>query len=392
MKKYRLTDQRTVFGIVAKLNNTTLIDPKTKQKFQIKNPNLVNDIIKSVYLEIVPETTLTTRPSSLSCVLKENRVEIRIKQVNPYQEDLFQVMEILIEPLERSAKRKAIEDIYANQFQVAAKIDISTIISVYGKTSIINQALNQWQVHLEQILTNFGYFIKRVNIGFYYAADTPLMEALSSTPSPYYLRDSNRGNFYTERGFFSPKKLNEMYVRSYLDNLLVNNIKSVLIFPVFSNEKILLGYFEIISNLPDLGNAALQNEIDGKQGISPLLAFLEKQAEEYVFHLEFSYAKDWEVVGSQCMIRDLSQDGRGIGIYLPNASLLENRPVGTPTSFQITINGLNYTFYGSLRSIKSPTAENESQSAGIHIFQCDRPEGLQLLESYASQLIEPEVI
>ena len=244
MKKYRLTDQRTVLGILSKLVNTSLIDPKTKQKYQIKNPTSVSDIIKSVHFELSSDLPLTSKPSILSCVLKDNRVEIKIKQVNPYQDDLFLVNEILIEPLERSAKRTNIEDIYAKNFQVAAKIDISTIISLYGKTSIINQALNQWQVHLEQILSNYGYFIKRVNIGFYYAADTPLMEALSASSSPYYLRDSNRNLFYTDRGFFSPKKLNEIYVRSYLDNLLVNNIKSVLIFPVFSNEKILLGYYQ----------------------------------------------------------------------------------------------------------------------------------------------------
>jgi len=392
MKKYRLTDQRTVLGILSKLVNTTLLDPKTKQKYQIKNPISVSDIIKSVHFELTSEAPLTSKPSVLSCLLKDNRVEIKIKQVNPYQDDLFLVTEVLIEPLERSAKRTSIEDIYTKNFQVAAKIDISTIISLYGKTSIINQALNQWQVHLEQILTNYGYFIKRVNIGFYYAADTPLMEALSTTSSPYYLRDSNRSLFYTERGFFSPKKLSEIYVRSYLDNLLVNNIKSVLIFPVFSNEKILLGYFEIMSNLPDLGNAALQQDIDGSQGISPLLAFLERQAEEYVFHLEFSYAKDWEIVGDKCLIRDLSQDGRGIGIYLPNSNILENRPVGTPSSFQVEINGLIYTFYGSLRSIKKPSLEGENYSAGVHIFQCDRPEGLALLETYASQLISHEVV
>jgi hypothetical protein len=392
MKKYRLTDQRTVLGILSKLTNTTLIDPKSKQKYQIKNPSSVSDIIKSVHFELGSEELITTKPASLSCVLKENRVEIRIKQVNPYQDDLFQVSEILIEPLERSAKRTSIEDIHAKQFQVAAKIDISTIISLYGKTSIINQALNQWQVHLEQILTNNNYFIKRVNIGFYYAAETPLMEALGGTSAPYYLRDSNKGIFYTDRSFFSPKRLSEMYIRTYLDNLLVNNIKSVLIFPVFSNEKVLLGYFEIMSNLPDLGNAPLQNAIEGSEGISPLMSFLESQAEEFVFHLEFSYAKDWEIVGSQCLIRDLSQDGRGIGIYLPNTNLMENRPVGSPVSFQIDINGLTYTFYGSLRSIKKPSGDIESHSAGVHIFQCDRPEGLPLLQSYASQIIEQEVV
>jgi hypothetical protein len=392
MKKYRLTDQRTVLGILSKLTSTNLIEPKSKQKFQIKNPTSVSDIIKSVHFELSSDTPITTNPGALVCVLKDNRVDIRVKQVNPYRADLFQVTEIVIEPLERSAKRTAIEDIRAKQLQVAAKIDISTIISLYGKTSIINQALNQWQVHLEQILSNNGYFIKRVNIGFYYAADTPLMEALSASSSTYYLRDSNKGIFYTERGFFPPKKLNDVYVRTYLDNLLVNNIKSVLIFPVFSTDRVLLGYFEVISNLPDLGNAQLHDAIEGQEGLSPLLNFLEARAEEFVYHLEFSYAKDWELIANECLVRDLSQDGRGIGIYLPNVKSMDNKPIGSPVSFQIEINGMPYVFYGSVRSIKPPTSDTEKHSVGIHIFQCDRPDGLSLLESYASQIISREVV
>ena len=147
-----------------------------------------------------------------------------------------------------------------------------------------------------------------------------------------------------------------------------------------------------MSNLPDLGNAALQNDIAGPQGINPLLSFLEKQAEEYVFHLEFSYAKDWEVISNQCMIRDLSQDGKGIGIYIPIGNSMDNKPVGSPISFQIDINGLTYTFFGSLRSVKKSSPENESPSVGINIFQCDRPDGLPLLETYASTLIGTEVV
>ncbi|GBF51555.1 hypothetical protein LPTSP4_30930 [Leptospira ryugenii] len=382
-----MTDQRTVLGILSKLSNVSLQDPKSKHKYQIQNPNTVNDIIKSVHFELKTLEDKWNKPSSLLCVLKDNRVEIRIKQVNPYRDDLFMVMEILIEPLERSAKRTSLEDINAYQFQIAAKIDISTIISLYGKTSIINQALNQWQFHLEQVLGNFGYFIKKVNIGFYYAADTPLMEALSVSSAPFFLRDSNKGMFFTDQGFFSPKKLNEIYVRSYLDNLLVNNIKSVLIYPVFSNEKVLLGYFEIQSNLPDLGNQALQQDITGPGGINPLLAFLERKSEEYVFHLEFSYAKDWDLIAETAMVRDLSQDGRGIGIYLSDGRDWESKPLGAPVSFQLLINGIYFTFFGSLRSIKPGSHEKESKSAGVHIFQCDRPEGLALLEAYATQLI-----
>lgn len=390
MKKYRLTDQRTLLGILSKLTTTVLLDPETKQKFGIRNAHAIGDILKSVHFELSATEPMVSKPKSLTCVLKENRVEMRIKQVNPYQEDLFHVTEILIEPLERSAKRANIDSVSAYDLKVAQTADLSTVLSVYGKTSIINQALNQWQMHLEQTMTHFGYFIKKVQIGFFYAADTALMESLSQSKAPFYVRDANKRIFYTNRGFFSTKKLSEVYVRSYLDSLLINNIKSVLIFPVFSTSKVLLGYFEITSNLSDLGNAALQENIEGESGIGPIMDFLDQKAEEFVFQLEFAYAKEWEVIAKTTSIRDISQDGRGIGIYIPNQISLDGKAVGAPVSFQVVINSSPYIFYGSLRSIKKQ--EGESSYIGVQIFQCDRDEGLGLLSSYASTLIEVGVV
>lgn len=385
MKKYRLTDQRTVLGIVSKLTTTVLQDKDTKQKFTLQNPMAVNDILKSVHITISTTEPILQKPKSLVCVLKENRVELRVKPVNPYQDDLLQVYEILIEPLERSAKRASIEDISAYELKMALTADLGTVISIYGKTSIINQTLNQWQIHLEQILTNNGYFIKKIQIGFYYAADTQLMEALATSKAPYYVRDANRRIFYTDRGFFSPKKLSEIYIRSYLDSLLLNNAKSTLIFPFFSNAKVLLGYFEIISNLPDLGNATLQSNIEGPEGIGPLLSFLDQKAEEFVFQLEFAYAKDWETIIRTTPVRDISQDGRGIGMALPVGTNIENRTLGSPVSFQMVINSSPYTFYGSLRSLKK--GDSDTTNIGLQIFQCDKPEGMSLLSTYASNLI-----
>lgn len=385
MKKYRLTDQRTLLGIVSKLTTTVLQDRDTNQKFTLTNPVAVNDILKSVHITIETTEPMVSKPKSLVCVLKENRVELRVKPVNPYQDDLLQVYEILIEPLERSAKRASIEDISAYDLKMAQTADLGTVISIYGKTSIINQTLNQWQIHLEQVLTNFGYFIKRVQIGFYYAADTQLMEALATSKAPYYVRDANRRIFYTDRGFYSPKKLSEMYVRSYLDSLLLSNTKSTLIFPFFANGKVLLGYFEIISNLPDLGNPVLQSNIEGPEGIGPLLNFLDQKAEEFVFQLEFAYAKDWETIIRTTPVRDISQDGRGIGMTLPKGTNIDGRPIGSPVSFQLKINSSPYTFFGSLRSLKK--GDNDTTNIGLQIFQCDKSEGMSLLSTYASNLI-----
>ncbi len=70
---------------------------------------------------------------------------------------------------------------------------------------------------------------------------------------------------------------------------------------------------------------------------------------------------------------------------LPAGTSIENRTLGSPVSFQMVINSSPYTFYGSLRSLKK--AESDITNIGIQIFQCDKPEGMSLLSTYASNLI-----
>jgi hypothetical protein len=264
MKKYRLTEQRTLLGILAKLANSLFTDPVSQIKYKVENPTIVTDINKTVHITLVPQDgSPIGKPALVLSILKENKVELKIKKANPYQEDLFVLVEAAIEPLERSSKRASIENVMALELQAAAMVDIGTILSLHGKTSLINQLLKHWQVNLEQVLLNFGYFIKKASIGFYYAVDTPLMEELSQSKLSFYLRDATKGTFFTEHGYFSPKKLGDQYIRAMLDNYLVNNIKSLLIIPIFSYGEILLGYFEITSNMPDLGNEGLQTDIMG---------------------------------------------------------------------------------------------------------------------------------
>ncbi len=118
---------------------------------------------------------------------------------------------------------------------------------------------------------------------------------------------------------------------------------------------------------------------------------MDARAEEFVFQMEFAYAKDWTQIADQGMIRDISQDGAGIGIYIKDKEFIETKTLGSPISFQIEINSHLYTFYGSLRSIKLASSDSENHSIGVQIFQCDRQEGMSLLASYASTLIGKEV-
>ncbi len=391
MKKYRLTDQRTLLGILAKLANASFTDPVSQSKYKIVNPSIVTDINKSVHVTLEPQSGTMGKPAVVLSILKENKIELKIKQANPYQDDLFILIEASIEPLERSSKRANIDNISALNLKSAAMVDIGTILSLHGKTSLINQLLKHWQVNLEQVLLNYGYFIRKASIGFFYAVDNPLMEELNQSKLSFFLRDATKSNFFSEHGFFNPKKMGEQYIRSMLDNYLVNNIKSILIVPIFSYGEILLGYFELTSNMPDLGNEGLHSDIMGPSGIAPLNYFLGNKAEEFVFQMEFSYAKDWKEIVSQARIRDISQDGRGIGLYISNKLPVGDLVPGIPISFQILINEQPYSFFGSLRGIK-PSTSGTDHILGIRVYHCDKQEGLELLSRFASQLIGSDLV
>jgi hypothetical protein len=106
------------------------------------------------------------KPDLLVAIMKENKVEIRIKQENPYRNDLYHVIEVIIEPLERSAARATIKNIKLLNLHYSPQLDLTSVLSLYGKTSMITQTIQKFQVMLETSLNQFGYFITKVREDF----------------------------------------------------------------------------------------------------------------------------------------------------------------------------------------------------------------------------------
>jgi hypothetical protein len=392
MKKYRLTDQKTLQGILNKLLNKTVSSLGTELKYTITSVSSENDMMKSTLITLKPLQDEMGKPTSIVSILKENKIELKIKLVSPYQPDYFMVSEIIIEPLERNAKRAQIRNINAENIHISQPVDIGSIISIYGKTSIINQSINNFQVDMEVSLSQAGYFMKRVNVGFFYAADTPLIEALSASKSPFFLRDSHRKVFYTDRPFFNPiGTLKDREVDAMVNKYLVNNVKSVLIVPFFSMGRVLLGYLEIQSNMPNLGNETLATKIETPQGISDLVHYIDFRTEDFTFELELAYVKDWVPIAKIESIRDISQDGKGMGLYFKDAKRLTSIVLGSKIAFSILINNQYYTFYGNVRNVSQPKTPQEMGGIGVRIHSCNKPEGIQLLSVYCSHLINTEL-
>lgn len=388
MKKYRLTDPKTLLGILNKLQGIPVTFPGTNLKYIIEGAKVEKGLNLSTNVTLTPMQEEMGRPDHLIAILKENKVELRIKLMNPYQNDLFDVIEILIEPLERSSPRAPIKNILVESVNLAETVDIATILSLYGKTSLITQVINQFQAQLENSLIQNNYFIKKITVGFFYAATSNLLEHLSQAKSPYFLRDAYRKTFYTEKGFFNPTtKMQPREIDAMLNNLLLNNTKSVLIVPLFTNTNVLLGYIEIISNMPNLGNDTLADEIESNNGISAILTFLESTAEDFIFNMEISYIKEWKEISEKEIIRDLSQDGRGVGIFYSGEDISSKYPPGSKIGFRIRINNQPYNFLGNLRGWKSPEKPNDKTMIGVRIHNCDQDNGVELLRAYASSVI-----
>ncbi|MCB1176775.1 MAG: hypothetical protein KDK36_04255 [Leptospiraceae bacterium] len=389
MKKYILTDQKTLTSILSKLTGKPINSITEDKKYTIKKIMAEKDLNNSTNILIqAVEGEDIGKPQTLVSIMKENKVEIRLKQENPYRNDLYTVLEIIIEPLERSAARATISNIKLLNLHYSPQIDLTSVLSLYGKTSIITQTIQQFQVMLETSLNQFGYFITKVQVGFYYSVDTPLLNALSDAKSAYFMRDAYKKQFYTERGFFNPNsKFKPQVLDSMVQNHLLENVKSVLIIPFFGTGNVLLGYVELYSSLPNLGNEILSKEIESANGIGPLLNFIESRCEDFTFDLELAYVKEWKLFSQKEDAIDISQDGRGLGISIAPGKDVGFLDKGCKLAFSISINKRNYLFYGSIKNLKRPKDANGITNAGVRIYSCDQAEGVGLLAAYATQLI-----
>ena len=241
---------------------------------------------------------------------------------------------------------------------------------------------------LEHTLNQHGYFIKKINIGFFYASESALIDNLNDAKSPFLIRDSYQKQFYTERSFFNPAgKMKEREIELMLNSFLYDNVKSVMIVPFSGGENALVGYVELKSNLPNLGNATLQNNIESPQGIGVLVSFLEARLEDFTYELELSYVKEWKLASDKEELMDISQDGRGVGLHFASDKISPLIIVGSKITFTLQINSINYEFFGNVRNIKKGKTPADGTTVGVKLYTCNIPEGMELLSAYAGQLI-----
>jgi hypothetical protein len=393
MKKYILTDQTTLAGVVKKLLNKPLTSRSENFHYLITSYTIEKDLNNSISIVVKQaDGSEMNNPNLLVSITKENKVEIRIKQLNPYRNDLFIIVEIIITPLERSAQRAQIKNINLLNLYYSPQSDLTSLLSLYGKTSVVTQAIQNFQLDLETILNKYSYFITKVNVGFYYAANTPLLNHLADTKAPYFMRDAYRKVFYTERTFFDPAtKMKDVHINSYTQKHLIENVKSVLIIPFFGSGNTLLGYVELQSSLPDLGNQAMSENIESPEGIAAIVNFIESRCEFFTFQLELSYLKEWKLFSTQEDVIDISQDGRGIGCYISDKNNKGFLQPGAKVSFSVLINDQYYQFYAGIKNVK-PSSDLKGLNMGLRIYVSEPPDGLELLAAFAGQFINTNKI
>ena len=393
MKKYILKEQKTLSTILSKLISKAVNSIHEDKRYIITKVTAEKDLNNSVNIILEPmDGEEMGKPDLLVAIMKENKVEIRIKQENPYRNDLYHVIEVIIEPLERSAARATIKNIKLLNLHYSPQLDLTSVLSLYGKTSMITQTIQKFQVMLETSLNQFGYFITKVRVGFYYAADTPLLNALADTKNSYFLRDAYKKQFYTERAFFNPvTKFKPKNIDAIVQNHLLDNVKSVLIVPFFGAGNALLGYVELLSSLPNLGNEYLQNDIESPLGIGQLVNFIASRCEDFTFELELSYVKEWKLFSPKEDAIDISQDGRGLGLFLSTIKDYSFLESGCKVAFSIPINKKHYLFYAGVKNVKKSKGDVPGTSMGVRIYSCDQPEGIGLMASYATQLITKNI-
>ena len=112
MKKYILKEQKTLSTILSKIINKPVNSIHEDKRYIITKVTSEKDLNNSVNIILEPiDGEEMGKPDLLVSIMKENKIEIRIKQENPYRNDLYNVIEVIIEPLERSAARATIKNI-----------------------------------------------------------------------------------------------------------------------------------------------------------------------------------------------------------------------------------------------------------------------------------------
>lgn len=390
MKKYIITETNTLLSIVDKLSGKIFSSNKETGYVITKIKTQSGELNPFVSVLLKRRGEIENEINKLYIVLKENKIQFKLKKVNPQRKDLYNVYEVVIEPLTRIFDRVKIENIHVQNIYYAPFVDITTILSLYGKTSIINQKSHKFQSLIESTLNRYNYFITKVNFGFFFAVNSHLMNCLADEKVPYFLQDAHFRTFYKERNFFNPDgKLKEKVIDQMLESLLLQNVKSVLIQPFFNKRGTLLGYVEIQSNLPSLGSPNLSEEIEPATGIDALMNYIEQQCEDFNFELELDYVKDWTFILEKGNILDISQDGRGLGVLLPEGENYSFFESGYKLKFSILINQTEYSFFAGIRNIK--TGEG-GYRLGIRIYNCYPVDGIQLLSSYANMIIQKNTI
>lgn len=388
MKKFILTDQKSIYAVLQKIATKTL-KSKDNTKYTIQSCIMERDVNKTVNISIkVAEGGVYKKPEILFSILKDNKLEIKLKLASPYRDDLFNISEVIIEPLGRQMPRAQIKNINITNIHFATNPELGTAFSLYGKNSSVQQSIQKFQAGIEAALNNSGYLITKVKIGFFYSPEGIIQNLMADTKSPFFLRDTYRKTFFTDMKFFNPvTKLKPQTLENMIQNLLVENSKSLLILPFFGNNNIPVGYIELHSNMPNLGNELLNREPSGTN-ISPLINFIDSKTEDFLFDIELSYIKEWKLISEKDDIVDLGQDGKGIGIVIKN--LLPESPeliIGGKIVFTISINKQNYAFYAGIKNIKLPK-DDKPLNLGVKVYRCDQEEGIKLLSAYANLLIK----
>ena len=100
MKKYILKEQKTLSTILGKLISKAVNSIHEDKRYIITKVTAEKDLNNSVNIILEPmDGEEMGKPDLLVAIMKENKVEIRIKQENPYRNDLYHVIEVIIEPL-----------------------------------------------------------------------------------------------------------------------------------------------------------------------------------------------------------------------------------------------------------------------------------------------------
>lgn len=331
--------------------------------------------------ETVTEDLLlrTDHPAEETIVFtfRDNILRVRVQ---PVEELIYKVKDILIEPATRQSVRVE-SKVLVTEVLGTPPVDIASSIALYGKTSSIAKTCQMGKMHLMNHLNARGFMVSDCRIGFYYSADMDLYHRLETSGHHMFVVDALKRAVHSGKEYEHPLVgLPESRHEDFFTGYARDKIRSHYVYTFRDQVGTVMGFVEFRSTMAGLGQKQLVQEEGREKTLKLFEIFLFEQCVDLVFQMEMFSVKQWIRLGSQEDLLDISENGRGARLHVRSKETERVLRQGSKVRFNLELGGQAHTFTATVRSVKPV---DDGFAIGLRVHRGSADNSLHLLGLFA---------